>query len=101
MEISGIIFIIVGIIIAFVTSRIEGMQFFYILGAGFILWGILKIARKALTKRIFGSEIKAKETKPDNYYNTHQAQDTLACPNCGLKHYSTANYCQQCGAKLK
>ena len=102
MEIPSIIFIVVGIIIAFVTSRIQEMQFFYFVGAGFILWGILKIAKKALTKRIFGSETKAKEVKPNNYYkDTSKTQDTTACPNCSLKHYSTANYCQQCGAKLK
>lgn len=29
---------------------------------------------------------------------THQ---TTACPNCGLKHFIHANYCQRCGTKLK
>jgi hypothetical protein len=100
MEIPGIIFIIVGIIISYVTSKIEGMEFFYLLGAGFILWGIIKLARKAISKRILGSGPEKKESKTE-YSQSQSTQNVIPCPNCGLKHYANANYCQNCGAKLK
>ena len=94
MQIHGLVFIIVGIIIGIASYYIPNMQFFYVAAAGFIVWGSYKIIKRVLSKKLLGSEPKTNEFKP-------RTEDTTPCPKCGLKHYTHANYCQHCGAKLK
>lgn len=97
MQISGLIFIVVGIIIGIASYFIPNMEFFYIAAAGFVLYGIYKMIRGVLSKKLLGPEPKTNESKPGK----EPSEDTTPCPKCGLKHYSHANYCQNCGTKLK
>ncbi len=101
MEIPGMIFIVVGVIVSLVSKR-AGMDLFFYTGAGFILWGIIKIAKNSLTKKLLGSS----KIEPKNEYkrynnNQQQPDNVVSCSKCGLRHYSSANYCQNCGTKLK
>lgn len=97
MQIHGLVFVVFGIIIGIASYFIPNMEFFYIAAAGFIIWGIYKIIKGVLSNKLLGSDIKTNEFKPGK----GPTDDTTPCPKCGLKHYSHANYCQQCGTKLK
>ncbi len=94
MQIHGLVFVVFGIIIGIASYYIPKMQFFYVAAAGFVIWGIYKMIRNTLSNKLLGPEPKINESRPGK-------EDTVPCPKCGLKHYSHANYCQQCGTKLK
>jgi len=100
MEIPSIIFIVVGILIG-VVSYFSRMYYFIIAAVGFIGWGFFKIFKRKTSKSILEPDkLSLKEEKP-YYQNDYKAKNTIPCPSCGLRHYSNANYCQNCGTKLK
>ncbi len=97
MNIHGLVFVIVGIAIGIASHFIPNMEFFYIAAGGFVLYGVYKIVRNVLSRKLLGPEPKIIGPKAKNELSVN----TISCPKCGLKHYSNANYCQQCGTKLK
>ena len=108
MQIHGLVFIIVGIIIGLV-SYFTNMYIFYVAAAGFILWGLYKIVKSILSRKFLGAnsikitQPKLNELKINEYESGKDisTDETVHCPKCGLKHYAHANYCQKCGTKLK
>jgi len=108
MEIPGYIFILVGIAVS-LTSYFSGMGLpFIIVGAGFVLWGLIKlvISRfKGPEKQSQKIPEKMQEIQPKQIKKEqsaiHMHPTVIACPSCGLKHYNHANYCQHCGSKMK
>lgn len=72
----------------YVTTTVEvapALYIFFLLGFGLVVYG---------TFTLITSLIKPSST-------TQQSRNNIRrCPDCGVKHYETSNYCHKCGAKL-
>jgi DNA-directed RNA polymerase subunit RPC12/RpoP len=108
MQIPGYIFILVGIAVS-ISAYYSKLYFFIVVGAGFILWGLGKIVAMKFISSGGAKEKdwdkKAQEIRPNHIKKeqnpVHMHPTVIACPSCGLKHYSHANFCQHCGSKIK
>jgi hypothetical protein len=109
MQIPGYVFVLIGVIVSLVSWFSPGLKVFVIAGVGFILWGLFRILSSKFLNR--GKKLeqnlqqKAQEINPKHIkkeQNTvHMHPTVIACPSCGLKHYSHANYCQHCGTRIR
>lgn len=113
MEIPSLVFIGIGIVIA-IVSYFTKMYFFILIAVIFAVYGLYKLIRTKLVNRFSSGkmkELKTIDSFDSNFsssYNTSSSKpssshttNTLPCPKCGLKHYRNANYCQNCGTRLK
>jgi F0F1-type ATP synthase assembly protein I len=65
------------------------MYLFFLIGFALTVYGAYRLIR---------SLIFTASTKPTN--NNRDNEDIIRCSNCGVKHYTTSNYCHKCGSKL-
>lgn len=94
-RISGIVFIIVGIIVT-ITSYffVEEIFVFSYIGILFIVWGIIKIIYKKLTSPSKKKTDFIKQHKKHRNRRPH-------CPYCNKVIVIHDNFCSNCGALLK
>ena len=101
MKLPGIVFIVVGLVMAFFTSfvnsRVEGSSitiFFYV-AFGFVIYGFFKLVTAFI--------LRDKTPRPTTIIPPHKIpieRTIVKCPICMTKHYSNSNFCHLCGAKL-
>jgi len=89
-RISGEVFIIIGIIVAITSFFVKAIFFFVYVGAGFIIWGGIKLLYTKL----------AGEEKPKKQHAQHKSHHRL-CPYCNRQVKPHDNFCSNCGALLK
>ncbi len=93
-KIPGIVFIIIGAVVAITSIIVRSIFFFIYVGAGFILWGGGKILYSRL----------AEEEKPKKdmaRQHVHHKAPNHSCPYCNRLTRPHDNFCSNCGALLK
>lgn len=72
----------------YVTSTTDvkpALYVFFVVGFGLVVYGTFSLIQGFIN--------------PEGASEPH-TNDVIACPNCGVKHYTTSNYCHKCGAEL-
>ena len=91
--IPGIIWVLVGVLIAGTSAYLGGLMPFLIIGVGFISFGGYKILINYMTK--------PKENKIDRKHEGIQKQASQKfCSNCGSPAQTKANFCNRCGKQV-
>ncbi len=65
------------------------MYLFFLIGFALTVYGAYRFMRSI----IFNASTNTTNDKSEN-------NDIIRCSNCGVKHYTTSNYCHKCGTKL-
>jgi uncharacterized paraquat-inducible protein A len=89
---ARIAYIILGIGITaytyYVTTTVDvapALYVFFLVGFGLVVYGAFSLIKAYVLT----------EDEP-----TPQSDTVITCPECGVKHYATSNYCHKCGTKL-
>lgn len=73
----------------YITSAVDtppAIYLFFVVGFTLTVYGAYRFMRSL----IFSQS-----------HNTSSAdQEVIRCPRCGVKHYTSSNYCHKCGAEL-
>lgn len=98
-QIPGYIHAFVGIVMVIFSYYIEqtgeaNLIFFYIIGIGFIIYGVFKTLKSYILNDK-NDELDKDFNKKKEYKN-----NIIQCPRCMTKHYTKSNYCHMCGKKL-
>lgn len=100
--IPGIIYLIIGGGIAYISKYLKDLEFFFWIGILFIIIGTFKI--------IFWFIARKPRTKKEKKYPTPSLEPVKAqpgydkypkyCPKCNLLYSDYSNFCSKCGSKL-
>ena len=118
-SINGLIFIIVGIIVAGFSyfMKQNNLTVFIYIGIGMIAYGIVKlIIQRALyggskkdnkrMEKMMSQPVQSQPARTYSHVNPNmqyrqQAQHTKFCDSCGTMHHANAKYCTKCGKKFQ
>lgn len=115
-NISGVIYVIVGLLVSGFSSYVESVNpeaklgLFFYTGIIIIAIGAFKIIKKFIMRDEEPKEKKAAVQVPQSkaeiekqkiLSHLKQERKIIPCPACGTRHYETSNFCHLCGASLK
>jgi uncharacterized paraquat-inducible protein A len=100
MRIHGLVHLIIGAAVAFISYRLnpEKLVFFIWAGIGLAIWGLLKFVFKLFTgkkERTIHQQISKRHT-----HNPKQSLAVRYCHNCGTAVHVLSNFCHKCGQRL-
>ena len=122
MRIHGLVYVVLGILMAvfskFIESKLDNnsMALFFWVGLGFIAFGVFRLMtlfvfndsskKPKLERKNSNPELeKLKQEKAKMMSGQSRTQESereiVVCPRCGVKHYSSSNFCHMCGCSLK
>lgn len=93
MKIHGIFYLIIGIGVIIISSRIEKFTFFIVIGALMIFIGLIKLITGISKKEII-------EDRQDHKIKRN-SEDFVTCKFCKAYNYPNAIRCHHCGRRMK
>ena len=112
-SIPGIVYLIIGGVVAFISSRLQGSEpkfaLFFWMGIVFIVIGTFKtifwfIANKPKTKKETSytkpQAIERPGLEPIKKELPQKNKHPKYCPKCGLLYSQHSNFCSKCGQQL-
>jgi len=96
MKIHALAYLIIGILVTFVSSQIEGFEFFIIIGSIFIFVGVVKFI-------LNGVRMPKSITPNNSLEDVHEVngQKYVKCKKCRAYNYPSADFFHHCVKRVK